>query len=83
MPGGTPSANERCTRSNNLSTGLAFELVRFTGDLTTCALSANATGTAASQITLTPTVAADKKDDDRQRSDLRRIGPRGLSATRG
>jgi len=35
--------------------------VKFTGDLSTCALSATVTGTAAGQVTVTPTVAADKK----------------------
>lgn len=35
--------------------------VRFSGDLSTCALAATTTGTAPGQIAVTPTVAADKK----------------------
>ena len=168
MPGGTPANNEPCIRSNNLSTGLAFELktngtvagtitaqpgdagkpfitnatgiatglnadrvdgkhaaeivkdavvatqtlsplalvksdgspvsargveangvsrsatgdydVKFTGDLSTCALSATATGTAAAQITTTPAVAADKKTTT---VDVRTFDGSGTAADRG
>lgn len=168
MPGGTPANNEPCIRSNNLSTGLAFELktngtvagtitaqpgdaskpfvtnatgvatglnadrvdgkhaadivkdaataaqalnplalvksdgapvsargveangvsrsatgdydVKFTGDLSTCALSATATGTAPAQITTTPAVAADKKTTT---VDVRTFDGSGTAADRG
>ncbi len=168
LPGGTPSHNEPCIRSNNLSTGLAFELetngtiggtirtkpgdgsrpfvtnatgvatglnadrvdgknaselikaaatamqtlrplalvksdgtavstrgvetngvsrsaagvyaVKLTGDLTTCAMSATGTGTAPALVTVTPTVAADKKTTT---VDVRTFDGLGGAADRG
>ena len=168
MPGGTPPNNEPCIRSNNLNTGLAFELktngnlagtisttpgdgskpfvtnatgvatglnadrvdgkhatdivkdaaiatqalnplalvksdgspvsargveangvsrsaagdydVRFTGDLSKCAVAATITGTAAGQVAVTPTVAADKKTTT---VDVRTFDGGGTAADRG
>ena len=168
LPGGTPANNEPCIRSNNLNTGLAFEMktdgalggtivtkpgdaskpfttnatgvatglnadrvdgkhaaditndavaaarlltpfaivradggaadvrgveangasrsaagnydVRFTGDLSKCALSAIVTGAAPAFITATPVVAADKKTTT---VDVRTFEPDGDPADRG
>ena len=168
LPGGTPANNEPCIRSNNLNTGLAFEMktdgtlggtivtkpgdtsrpfttnatgvatglnadridgkhaadivkdtvaatrlltpfalvgsdggavdvrgveasgvsrsgagnydVRFTGDLSKCALSATVTGAAPAFITATPVVAADKKTTT---VDVRTFEPDGDGADRG
>lgn len=168
LPGGTPANNEPCIRSNNLNTGLAFEMktdgalggtivtrpgdaskpfttnatgvatglnadrvdgkhvadivkdaaaasqlltpfavvrsdggagevrgveangvsrsaagnydVRFTGDLSKCALSATVTGAAPAFITVTPVVAADKTTTT---ADVRTFEPDGDAADRG
>ena len=54
--------------------------VKFTGDLSTCALSATVTGTDAGQATVTPTVAADKKTTT---VDVRTFNGGGIAADRG
>jgi len=54
--------------------------VVFSGDLTACALSATVTGTAAGQVTVTPTVAASKQTTA---VDVRTFDGDGLAADRG
>ena len=54
--------------------------VKFTGDLSTCALAATITGTAAGQAAVTPTVAADKKTTT---VDVRTFDGSGTAADRG
>lgn len=53
--------------------------VVFSGDLTKCALSATVTGTTAGQVTVTPTVAADKKTTA---VDVRTFSGAGLASDR-
>ena len=54
--------------------------VKFTGDLSTCALSATVTGTDAGHATVTPTVAADQKTTT---VDVRTFNGGGTAADRG
>ena len=54
--------------------------VAFTGDLSSCALSATITGTAAGQASVSPTVAADKKSTT---VDVRTFSGTGVAADRG
>ena len=54
--------------------------VVFTGDLSACALTATITGTAAGQVTVTPTVAADKSTTT---VDVRTFDGTGTAADRG
>lgn len=54
--------------------------VQFTGDLENCALNATMTGTAPGQVTVTPTVAADKKTTT---VDVRTFGSSLTAADRG
>jgi hypothetical protein len=62
-PGGT-AAQTRGVPANGVSdlpAGAGTYTVVFNGDLTACALSATVIGTSAGQVTVTPTVAADKQ----------------------
>ncbi|MGI9096940.1 MAG: hypothetical protein ACR2H2_00310 [Solirubrobacteraceae bacterium] len=60
--------------------GLGDYNVVFTGDLSTCALSATVTGTDPGQVTVTPTVAADKSTTA---IDVRTFDGAGVAADRG
>jgi hypothetical protein len=59
--------------------GLGTYAVVFAGDLTKCSLSATVTGTAAGQVTVSPTVAADKKTTS---VDVRTFDGVGVAADR-
>ena len=71
----------RGIEANGVSRSAAGDYdVRFTGDLSKCALSATVTGSAPAFITATPVVAADKKTTT---VDVRTFEPDGDPADRG
>lgn len=77
---GTP-AQTRGTQPNGVSRSAAGDYnVVFTGDLSSCALSATVTGTDPGQVTVTPSVAADKGTTT---ADVRTFAGDGTVADRG
>jgi len=79
--GGTPNQTRGVpTGAVTDPAGAGTYAVVFTGDLTACALSATITGTMPGQVTVTPTVAADKK---LTAVDVRTFDGGGAAANRG
>ena len=71
----------RGVAANGVSRNAAGDYdVRFTGDLSKCAIAATVTGTEAGYATVTPTVAADKKTTS---VDVRTFDGTGAPADRG
>lgn len=79
---GTSAKTRGVTATNGVMNpaGLGTYIVVFDGDLSACALAATVTGTTAGQVTVTPTVSADKKTTS---VDVRTFSGAGVAADRG
>ena len=80
--GGTAGQSRGIAATNGVTNpaGLGTYGIVFSGDLSKCALSATISGTAPGQVTVTPTVAPDKKTTG---VDVRTFNGTGVAADRG